>query len=65
MNRYVSPYGLGHVTFMVGYQDRAVTWLEEASRQRSTGMIFLRNQKTAGIKHSPRLQALIRRMGNG
>jgi tetratricopeptide (TPR) repeat protein len=63
--RYVSPYDLGNVALMLGYEDRAVTWLEEAYRQRSTGMIFLRYEKAGSIMHSPRLRALIAKMGIG
>jgi len=62
--RYVSPYDLGNVALILGYEDRAVTWFEEAYRQRSTGMIFLR-QQMAGNTHSQRLQSLIERMGHG
>jgi hypothetical protein len=39
--------------------------LEEAFRQRSSGMIFLRNYKADVVMNSPRLRSLICRIGNG
>jgi serine/threonine-protein kinase len=63
--RYVSPFDLGNVALTLGDDDRAVTWFEEAYRQRSAGMVFLRRERSESIKHLPRLQSLIRRMGNG
>jgi len=63
--RYVSPFDLGNVALLLGDEDRAVTWFEEAYRQRSSGMIFLRNEKAGVVMHSPRLRSLIRRIGNG
>ena len=63
--RYVSPYDLGAVALLLGDEDRAVAWLEEAYRQHSSGMIFLRNDKAASALRSPRLLALIQRIGRG
>lgn len=63
--RYVSPFDLARVALMLGDEERAVTWFEEAYRQRSSGMVVLRNENAGSIKDSPRLQALIRKMGNG
>jgi tetratricopeptide (TPR) repeat protein len=61
--RYVSPFDLGNVAWGLGDKDGAVTWYEEAYRQRSTGMLFLRNDKAGGAMDSPRLQSLIKKMG--
>jgi tetratricopeptide (TPR) repeat protein len=63
--RYVSPYDLGNVALALGDEDRAVTWFEEAYRQRSTGMVFLCKEKGDSIMSSPRLQSLIRKIGRG
>jgi Tfp pilus assembly protein PilF len=63
--RYVSPYDLGTVALILGDEDRADDWFEEAYRQRSSGMLFLRNEKAGSITHSPRLLSLIRKIGNG
>lgn len=63
--RYVSPYDLGSVALILGDEDRAADWFEEAYRQRSSGMLFLRNEKAGSTTHSPRLRSLIRKIGNG
>jgi len=63
--RYVSPYDLGNAALVAGYEDRALAWFEEAFRQHSSGMIFLRNEKADSIAHSPRLQSLFQKMGHG
>lgn len=61
--RYVSPYDLGNVALMIGDEDRAVNWYEEALRQHSTGMIFLRNEKSELLSRSPRLRSLFAKIG--
>ena len=63
--RYVSPFDLGNAALTVGDEDRAASWFEEAYRQRSSGMVLLRNEKDAGIKESPRLRSLIQKIGAG
>lgn len=63
--RYVSPFDLGNAALGLGDEDRAVTWFEAAYRERSSGMVALRSQKPDSVMHSPRLLALIRRIGAG
>jgi len=63
--RYVSPFDLGNAALGLGDEDRAVTWFEAAYRERSSGMVALRSQKAESVMHSPRLLALIRRIGAG
>ena len=41
--RYVSPFDRGKVSIALGDGDRALNLLEEAYRQRSSGLIFLRD----------------------
>jgi serine/threonine-protein kinase len=43
--RYVSPFDLGTVSLVLGDEKRALDLLEEAFRQRSSGLIFLRDAK--------------------
>jgi tetratricopeptide (TPR) repeat protein len=58
--RYVSPFDLGSISLALGDEQHAVDLLEEAFRQRSSGMIFLRN---AGHGHrSPQFDSLIEKM---
>lgn len=63
--RYVSPYDLGHVALTLGDEDRAATWLEEAYRERSAGMVFLCQEKSGSIMNSPRLRSLVQKIGRG
>jgi len=63
--RYVSPFDLGNVSLVLGDQDRAATWLEEAYREHSAGLIFLRNEKADTWIHSPRLLLLINKLHAG
>jgi tetratricopeptide (TPR) repeat protein len=63
--RYVSPYDLGNVALSLGDEDRAANWLEEAYRERSTGMVFLCKQDSDSIKNSPRLRSLVEKIGRG
>ena len=60
--RYVSPFDLGSVSLVLGDEKRAVNLLEEAFRQRSAGMIFLRDAKLAKGHNSRQLDSLIRKM---
>jgi len=63
--RYVSPFDLGNVSLVLGDQDRAATLFEEAYRQRSAGLIFLRNEKAETWIHSPRLLLLMNKLHAG
>jgi tetratricopeptide (TPR) repeat protein len=63
--RYVSPFDLGNVALTLGDEDRAATWMEEAYRERSTGMVFLCRDKSEGIMNSPRLRSLVEKIGRG
>jgi tetratricopeptide (TPR) repeat protein len=63
--RYVSPFDLGSAALTLGDEDRALGWFEEAYRERSSGIVFLRHDRDAAVQHSARLQALLRRIGNG
>jgi tetratricopeptide (TPR) repeat protein len=58
--RYVSPYDLANVSFTLGDEEHAVTLFEEAFRERSVGMIFLRRDKEC--TRSPKLLNLIGRI---
>jgi len=63
--RYVSPYDLGNIALSLGDTDRAANWLEEAYRERSTGMVFLCKEKSDRIMNSPRLRSLVQKIGRG
>jgi tetratricopeptide (TPR) repeat protein len=63
--RYVSPFDLGNVALSLGDEDRAVNWLEQAYRERSTGMVFLCKEKSDSIMKSPRLRSLVQKIGRG
>jgi len=60
--RYVSPFDLGQASLSLGDADRALTLFEEAYRQRSTGLIFLRDSHFASLRDSQRFQALIEKL---
>lgn len=62
--RYVSPYDLANVALDQGDEDRAVGLFEEAYRQRSTGIIFLRNEK-GELAHSPKMLSMMKKLGIG
>ena len=63
--RYVSPFDLGNIALSLGDTDRAANWLEEAYRERSTGMVFLCKDKSDSIMNSPRLRSLMQKIGRG
>ena len=63
--RYVSPFDLGNAALSVGDTDRAANWLEAAYRERSTGMVFLRKDKSDTVMNSPRLRSLVQKIGRG
>lgn len=60
--RYVSPFDLGSVSLVLGDEKRALDLLEEAYRQRSAGLIFLRDAKFAHAHRSPGFDSLIEKM---
>jgi tetratricopeptide (TPR) repeat protein len=60
--RYVSPFDLGSVSLVLGDEKRALDLLEEAYRQRSSGLIFLRDAKFAHSHRSPGFDSLIEKM---
>jgi len=60
--RYVSPYDLGIVFLVLGDEDRALAHLNEAYRQRSSGMIFLRDARFQGMQRAPEFHSLIEKM---
>ncbi len=57
-DRYVSPFELGNIALALGDEERAATWLEEAYRERSTGMVFLVKEESK-MMTSPRLRSLV------
>ena len=60
--RYVSPYDMGSVSLGLGDEKRALDLLEEAYRQRSSGLIFLRTATFAGMEHSAEFESLVQKM---
>ncbi|MCU1233351.1 MAG: Tetratricopeptide 2 repeat protein [Candidatus Solibacter sp.] len=60
--RYVSPFDLGKVSLMLGDGDQALNLFEEAFRQRSSGMIFLRNTNASCVRDQSRFLSLIDKM---
>jgi serine/threonine-protein kinase len=60
--RYVSPFDRGKISMALGDGDQALNLLEEAYRQRSSGMIFLRNSSATCVRSDPRFQSLIDKM---
>jgi serine/threonine-protein kinase len=60
--RYVSPFDLGKVSLALGDGERAMNHFEEAFRQRSSGLIFLRNTNASWIRDTPRFHSLIDKM---
>ncbi len=59
--RYVSPFDLGTVSLSLGDEKRALDLMEEAYRQRSAGLIFLRDAKFSP-KHPAGFDSLIEKM---
>ena len=64
--RYVSPFDLGRVLLVLGDEERALGLFEEAYRQRSTGLIFLRDAnfaaKFAALHDTPRFKSLLNKL---
>ena len=63
--QYVSPFDLGNVALTLGDEDGAANWLEQAYRERSSGMVYLYKEKSAGMMSSPRLRSLVQKMVRG
>jgi tetratricopeptide (TPR) repeat protein len=60
-SQYVSPYDLGKVSLMLGDEDRAFGYFEEAMRQRSSGLIFLRNVRGC-VHNTGRFDSLVNQL---
>jgi tetratricopeptide (TPR) repeat protein len=60
--RYVSPFDMGTVSLALGDEERALTMLQEAFRQRSSGLIFLRDAKFTRLQRAPEFHSLIEKM---
>jgi tetratricopeptide (TPR) repeat protein len=60
--RYVSPYDLGHAALVMGDESRALALFQEAYRQRSSGLIFLRFANFASMAHSAEFHSLVAQM---
>jgi len=60
--RYVSPFDLGHVSLVLGDEERAFSLFEEAYRERSSCLIFLRDAKFAGLRDATRFQSLVNKL---
>ncbi len=60
--RYVSPYDMGIVLLALGEEDRALAELNEAYRQRSSGLIFLRDVRFKGMQRAPEFNSLVEKM---
>jgi hypothetical protein len=58
----VSPFDLGKVSLVLGDGDQALNLFEEAFRQRSSGMIFLRNTNASCVRDMPRFLSLLDKM---
>jgi hypothetical protein len=58
----VSPFDLGTVSLILGDEERALGLFEEAYRQRSSGLIFLRNAKFAGMRDPSRFLSILERL---
>jgi Tfp pilus assembly protein PilF len=56
--QYVSPYDLGKVSLAIGEEDRALNYFEEAYRQRSSGLIFLRGARGC-VRNTDRFDSLL------
>jgi tetratricopeptide (TPR) repeat protein len=60
--RYVSPFDLGNVSLALGDGDQALNLFEEAYRQRSSGLIFLRKAHASCVSDNPRFLSLLGKM---
>src|SRR5207248_10072441 len=59
--QYVSPYALVKVSLLSGDEERAFGFFEEAMRQRSSGLIFLRNVRGC-VRDTPRFDSLVNQL---
>jgi serine/threonine-protein kinase len=57
-SQYVSPYDLGKVSLVLGEEERALNYFEEAYRQRSSGLIFLRAARSC-VRDRARFDSLV------
>lgn len=60
--RYVSPFDMGTVSLALEDEDRALALLQEAFRQRSSGLIFLRDASFARMQRSREFHSLVEKM---
>jgi tetratricopeptide (TPR) repeat protein len=60
--RYVSPFDMGTVSLALGDEQRALDLLQEAFRQRSSGLIFLRDAKFSDLRRSSEFQSLMEKV---
>ena len=60
--RYVSPFDMGTVSLALGDEDRALSLLQEAFRQRSSGFIFLRDASFSRMQRAPEFHSLVEKM---
>jgi tetratricopeptide (TPR) repeat protein len=60
--RYVSPYDSGLASLVLGEEDKALAMFEEAYRQRSSGLIFLKNAKFDSSEKAAQFHSLIEKM---
>lgn len=62
--RYASSYAIAIVNAGIGDRERALSSLEAACRERSHWLVWLkRDPRWDEIRHDPRFQALVRRVG--
>jgi len=63
-NRVVSAWGIAALHASLGDVDEAFRWLDVAVGERASGLIFLRvHPRIDSIRHDPRYQSLLRRVG--
>jgi serine/threonine-protein kinase len=60
--RYVSPFDMGTVSLALGDEDRALSLLQEAFRQRSSGLNFLRDASFSQMQRAPEFHSLVEKM---
>ncbi len=61
-HRYVSPFDLATISLGLGDEKRALDLLEEAYRQRSSGLIFLRGANFSDMRNPEQFHSLVRKM---
>jgi tetratricopeptide (TPR) repeat protein len=61
-HRYISPFDLGTISLGLGDEKRALELLEEAYRQRSSGLIFLRDDAFKNMRNAAPFHSLIEKM---